>query len=138
MHSSTYEYLKPTDQQIQAMAVLREAARRYGEILDAILPPGNDKKHVIRQHRATAMWANVAITRFDDGCPREDDEKVTESDNDTALSAATGVAPPLETSYVRRDAISLAIDLIGKQESDKSSDKVMPVAKKFAEFILNG
>lgn len=71
MHPSTYEYLKPTDEQISAMARVREAARVYGEVLAKELPDGPDKTFVIRNHRSNAMWVNVAITRHPDGTPRE-------------------------------------------------------------------
>ena len=71
MHSSTFEYLKPTDQQIMDMATLREAAKVYAEMLDKMLPDGPDKTFVLRAHRSNAMWANVAITRLPDGTPRQ-------------------------------------------------------------------
>lgn len=71
MHSSTYEYLKPTDDQIERMAKAREAAKAYGEALEKLLPDGADKTYCIRAHRQTAMWANVAITREQDGTPRK-------------------------------------------------------------------
>jgi hypothetical protein len=71
MHPSTYEYLKPTDEQIAKMAKLRVAAKAYNDILDAELPEGPDKTFIIRAHRANAMWVNVAITRLPDGTPRE-------------------------------------------------------------------
>jgi hypothetical protein len=70
MHASTYEYLKPTDEQMAQMAKVREAAKVYGEALEANLPDGPDKTFVIRGHRSNAMWANVAITRQPDGTPR--------------------------------------------------------------------
>lgn len=70
MHPSAYEYLKPTDEQIAAMAKLREAAAVYGEALAELLPDGPDKTFVIRNHRSNAMWANVAVTRHPDGTPR--------------------------------------------------------------------
>lgn len=70
MHTSTYEYLKPTDEQLAQMAKVREAAKMYGEALEAHLPDGPDKTFVIRGHRSNAMWANVAITRLPDGTPR--------------------------------------------------------------------
>lgn len=70
MHSSTYEFLKPTDEQIAVMAKLREAARVYGLALEDQLPEGPDKDFIIRSHRANAMWANVSITRLPDGTPR--------------------------------------------------------------------
>jgi hypothetical protein len=70
MHSSTYEYLKPTDDQVETMAKVRSAAKAYGDALEALLPDGPDKTFVIRNHRSNAMWANVAITRQPDGAPR--------------------------------------------------------------------
>lgn len=71
MHSSTYEYLKPTDEQVAQMARVRAAAKAYSEVLEAELPDGPDKTFVIRNHRSNAMWANVAISRHPDGSPRE-------------------------------------------------------------------
>ena len=70
MHASTYEFLKPTDFQIEQMAKLRAAAKAYNDVLNAVLPDGSDKTFIIRSHRTTAMWANVAITRLPDGTPR--------------------------------------------------------------------
>jgi hypothetical protein len=70
LHPSTFEYLKPTDEQIEAMAKVRAAAKAYADVLDAILPEGPDKTFVMRAHRSNAMWANVAITRQPDGTPR--------------------------------------------------------------------
>jgi hypothetical protein len=71
MHPSTYEYLKPTDAQIEKMSRVRAAAKAYNDVLDAELPDGPDKTFVIRAHRSNAMWVNVAITRLPDGTPRE-------------------------------------------------------------------
>lgn len=70
MHPSTYEYLKPTDAQVEAMAVVRKAAKAFSDVLEATLPEGPDKTYVIRAHRSNSMWANVAITRHPDGTPR--------------------------------------------------------------------
>jgi hypothetical protein len=70
MHSSTFEYLKPTQAQIDAMDKCRVAARAYCDVLQETLPDGPDKTFVIRAHRSNAMWANVAITRLPDGTPR--------------------------------------------------------------------
>lgn len=72
MHTSTFEYLKPTQAQVEQMARVRAAAKEYCDILEANLPEGPDKTFVIRNHRSNAMWANVAITRHPDGTPRED------------------------------------------------------------------
>jgi len=70
MHKTTFEYLKPTDEQIEKMARLRAAAKAYNDALDTELPDGPDKTFVIRAHRSNAMWANVAVTRHPDGTPR--------------------------------------------------------------------
>lgn len=71
LHSSTFEYLKPTDQQIEQMALVRAAAKAYADVLDEALPDSADKTFILRTHRSNAMWANVAITRYADGTPRE-------------------------------------------------------------------
>jgi hypothetical protein len=71
MHPSTYDYLKPTDEQMELMAAVRSAAAEYGRLLERLLPDGPDKTYIIRAHRSNAMWANVAITRHADGAPRE-------------------------------------------------------------------
>ncbi len=69
-HPSTYEYLKPTDAQIEKMSRVRLAAKAFNDVLDAELPDGPDKTFVIRAHRSNAMWAHVSITRLADGTPR--------------------------------------------------------------------
>lgn len=70
LHPSTFEYLKPSDEQIERMNIVRKAAADYCKILENFLPDGPDKTYVIRNHRSNAMWANVAITRQPDGTPR--------------------------------------------------------------------
>lgn len=70
LHESTFEYLKPTDEQLIAMSHVRHAAKVYAEALDKLLPDGPDKTFILRAHRSNAMWANVAITRLADGTPR--------------------------------------------------------------------
>mgnify|MGYP003578243125 CR=1 FL=1 len=72
LHPSTFEYLKPTDGQIEQMARVRAAAKAYCDVLEAELPEGPDKTFIIRTHRSNAMWANVAITRLPDGTPRSE------------------------------------------------------------------
>lgn len=71
MHPSTFEYLKPTEDQIEKMNKVRQAAKEYCDILEACLPDGPDKTFIIRNHRSNAMWVNVCITRLPDGTPRE-------------------------------------------------------------------
>jgi hypothetical protein len=75
MHSSTFEYLKPTEEQIEQMAAVRLASKTYCDALERCLPDGPDKTFVIRAHRSNAMWANVAITRLPDGTPRTEGVK---------------------------------------------------------------
>ena len=72
LHSSTFEYLKPTDEQITRMATLRELSRDYAQQVDRLLPDGPDKTYILRRVRETAMWINVAVTREPDGTPRQD------------------------------------------------------------------
>lgn len=71
MHPATFDYLKPTEEQIETMDRLRAAAKLYCDALERWLPDGPDKTFIIRQHRSTAMWANIAVTRQPDGAPRE-------------------------------------------------------------------
>ena len=71
LHPSTFEYLKPTEEQIEHMRVVREAGSTYAANLDYHLPDGPDKTYALRKLREVAMWANVAITRLPDGTPRE-------------------------------------------------------------------
>lgn len=71
MHSTTFDYLQPTADQIETMTRVRHAAKIYSDTLERELPDGADKSYVLRAHRQTAMWANVAITRWDNGAPRK-------------------------------------------------------------------
>lgn len=69
-HNSTFEFLSPSDTQRESMARCRAAAADYAKVLEKELPEGEDRDHAIRMLRTAAMWANIAITRFDDGSPR--------------------------------------------------------------------
>jgi hypothetical protein len=71
MHPTTYDYLKPTDHQMNCMLRVREAAKAFNDVLEKELPDGPDKTFALRNHRTTGMWANIAITRHPDGAPRE-------------------------------------------------------------------
>jgi hypothetical protein len=70
LHLSTFEYLKPTDDQLVRMAEMRHAFTEFVAKVDYHLPDGPDKTYVIRKLRECAMWANVCITREADGSPR--------------------------------------------------------------------
>lgn len=70
LHESTFEYLKPTDDQVATMAKARAATKTFATELEAILPDGPDKTVIMRQIRDVGFWANVTITRLPDGTPR--------------------------------------------------------------------
>ena len=54
MHGTTYEYLKPTDEQVAKMARVRAAAAEYSRVIEAEIPDGPDKTYLIRKHREVA------------------------------------------------------------------------------------
>jgi hypothetical protein len=70
MHEKTFAFLDPTPAQVDAMARCRQAARLYGEVIEAVVPPGVDRDYIMRLLRTTATWVNTAITRMPDGSPR--------------------------------------------------------------------
>lgn len=70
MHLTTFEYLKPTDEQLKQMEEARQRAFVYSNAIEALLPDGPDKTYMLRKFREVAMWANIAITRNPDGSPR--------------------------------------------------------------------
>ncbi len=72
LHSSTFEYLKPSEAQYNTMGDARAAAHGYARALEALLPDGPDKTYCLRKLREIAMWANIAITRHADGAPRDE------------------------------------------------------------------
>jgi hypothetical protein len=71
LHPSTFEYLKPTDEQVEQMARVRAAAKECADVIDLYVPDGPEKDAVIHDLRTCLMWCNVAITRHPDGSPRE-------------------------------------------------------------------
>lgn len=75
VHPSTFEYLKPTEKQLEQMATVRNAFAMFAGVLDTMLPPGADKTFIFRQLRDLAMWSNVTITRHADGTPRTDHDE---------------------------------------------------------------
>jgi hypothetical protein len=74
LHSSTFEFLTPTDEQLKAMSEVRLAARGYAMIIEAHVPEGPDKTYILRKLREIAMWVNMSIMRLPDGTPRLSDE----------------------------------------------------------------
>lgn len=72
LHESTFEYLKPTQDQLARMADVRKLFADFVFELASRLPDGPDKTFVLRQLRDSAMWANLTLTRHPDGSPRQD------------------------------------------------------------------
>jgi len=70
MHDTTFQSLKPTVAQLDAMAQLREAVRVYAVYIEQLVPDGPDKTYIVRKLREVAMWVNAAITHQPDGSPR--------------------------------------------------------------------
>ena len=70
LHSSTFEYLKPSDGQLDVMNHLRKVTTDYAAAIDQALDDGPDKTYILRRIRETAMWINIALTRNADGSPR--------------------------------------------------------------------
>ena len=63
MHPSTFDHLKPTDEQLTTMAIVSTEAANFAKILNNVIPDGPDKTYLFRKFREVCMWANVAITR---------------------------------------------------------------------------
>lgn len=76
LHSSTFDYLRPTDDQLARMARMRASFSAFASVLLAELPDGPDKTYIMRGLRSLAMWSNVSITRLPDGAPREDEKPI--------------------------------------------------------------
>lgn len=70
---STYDYLKPSREQMAKMEGLRAAAKAYSDILEEQLPDSADKTYLLRKLREVAMWVNITVTRHQDGSPRGSD-----------------------------------------------------------------
>jgi hypothetical protein len=70
LHESTFEYLKPTDEQMELMTTTRGLFSEFSQEMNSYLPDGPDKTYFMRELRTLAMWANVMITRNPDGSPR--------------------------------------------------------------------
>lgn len=70
MDVSTFEYLKPTPDQLKQMEEARQRAFVYANAMQVLLPDGPDKTYLLRKFREVAMWANICISRNADGSPR--------------------------------------------------------------------
>lgn len=70
MDITTFEYLKPTEEQLKQMEEARQRAFVYANAMEALIPNSPDKTYLLRKFREVAMWANIAITRNPDGSPR--------------------------------------------------------------------
>ena len=74
LHPNTFEYLKPTVEQIETMAFVRRNFMIFAQLLDKALPEGPDKTYILRKLREIAMWSNISVTRMADGAPRSEPE----------------------------------------------------------------
>ena len=70
LHTTTFGFLAPTDEQKATMEKLRQAAKLYSWAIETDCPDGPDKTYALRKLRELAMWVNVSVTRFPDGSPR--------------------------------------------------------------------
>jgi hypothetical protein len=70
MHTTTFEYLTPTERQNEMMAKMRRAFAMCGNEIERLVPDGPDRMVAFGKLREAAMWCNVAITREPDGAPR--------------------------------------------------------------------
>ena len=71
LHETTFEYLKPTDQQMANMGLLRKEVHHLAHTIQVYVPEGPDRTYALRKLREVGMWLNVAITREADGSPRK-------------------------------------------------------------------
>lgn len=74
LHPTTFNYLKPTIEQIDRMQGLRELTSEYANKVDDLLDDGPDKTYIMRKIREVGMWINVSVTRNADGSPRSEEE----------------------------------------------------------------
>jgi len=73
MHTSTFEYLSPTPEQIETMQRVREAAKVFSLPFwkpNCRMAPDKTRWANPATTGPRAMWANIAITREADGSPR--------------------------------------------------------------------
>lgn len=70
MHPTTFDYLKPTPQQLHTMEGVRGAYKALFDLVEQAVPPGRYKALAISALEESAMWANKGITRDSDGTPR--------------------------------------------------------------------
>ena len=73
LHSSTFGYIQPTDEQITVMNFMRNAAKNYADDIERNVPDGPDRTYILRRLREVAMWVNVALTRDANGAPLLED-----------------------------------------------------------------
>jgi hypothetical protein len=77
MHSSTFQYLKPSPQQIAEMSAVRVGFEAIYATIDAFVPEGRYKAMAISKLEEAAMFANKGVTRDSDGTPREGAEVIS-------------------------------------------------------------
>lgn len=93
MDDTTFDYIKPSEGQLNTMARLRAAAVAYSRAIERELPDGPDKTYTLRKLREVAMWANVAVIRHADGSPRIGSDRSPEYPLDHPAPGDLGSVP---------------------------------------------
>lgn len=93
LHTSMFDYLQPTSNQIAMMKEARLAFMHLASVLNTIVPDGPDKTHMVRTLRNASMWANIAITRHPDGSPRQAIDNVPDYPADHPAPGDLGSVP---------------------------------------------
>lgn len=70
LHETTFNYLKPTDAQVETMDDFRKAFAELAEHIETDVPESRYRSLCITRLEEAAMWVNKAITRHGDGKPR--------------------------------------------------------------------
>ena len=61
MNAAMFEFLQPSAEQIDDMAVCRKAAAEYAQALEMLVPEGPDKTYLLRKLREVSMWVRYLL-----------------------------------------------------------------------------
>lgn len=65
MKQISFQYVKPTEEQVDLMQVFRDMYQALGERIQAELPDGRGKSLALTNLEQSAMWLNKGITLND-------------------------------------------------------------------------
>lgn len=71
MHPTTYDALAPSVDQLARILALRKATKAYADVVESIVPEGKMRDRVLIDLLGIESLAIIAVTREDDGTPRE-------------------------------------------------------------------